>query len=46
MRVVLTRCRCTLEARNGGLVGWKPRFKPEHILEAAAEEVELILANI
>ncbi|KIW68237.1 hypothetical protein PV04_04194 [Phialophora macrospora] len=39
--------RCTFTARHGGAeLGWIPRFKPEHILETAAEEVDLILENL
>jgi hypothetical protein len=38
--------RCTMTAKNGANLGWKPLYKPEHILEAADEEVELILQNI
>jgi hypothetical protein len=39
----LWRCRCTFTAENGAKIGWKPQYKPEHILEAAEEEVDLIL---
>lgn len=28
---------------HGGLIGWKAQYPPEHILEAADDEVELIL---
>ena len=38
--------RCTFTARNGTKLGWKPKYAPEHIMEAADEEVELILANL
>lgn len=38
--------RCTLEAKRGSQIGWKPKFAPEHILEAAGEEVELALQNL
>ena len=34
---------CTWEAEHGRAIGWVPRFRPEHILEAAEEEVEVIL---
>ena len=36
--------RSTLTARNGAKIGWKPQYSPDHILEAADEEVEMILA--
>ncbi|KAJ6070383.1 hypothetical protein N7467_011702 [Penicillium canescens] len=38
--------QCTLESKHGRHIGWKPQFSPEHILEAADAEVELILRNI
>ena len=38
--------RCTFTAEHGEEIGWKPKYAPEHILEAADEEVELILANL
>jgi len=38
--------RCTFEAKQGSQIGWKPQFAPEHILEAADEEVALILENL
>lgn len=38
--------RCTLSARNGGKIGWKPQYPPDHILEAMDEEVELVLASL
>ncbi len=38
--------RCTLTARNGGKIGWKPQYSPDHILEAADEEVEMVLASL
>jgi hypothetical protein len=37
---------CTFTAENGKKIGWRPRYRPEHILEAAQEEVELILRNL
>lgn len=36
---------CTLQARNGQKLGWKPQFSEEHILEMADEEVDIILQN-
>lgn len=42
----ITCDRCTLIARNGEKIGWKPQYSPEHILEAADEEVERVLANL
>lgn len=38
--------KCTLTAVHGKEIGWKPEFPPEHILEAADAEVELILKNL
>ncbi|KAF2868834.1 hypothetical protein BDV95DRAFT_124442 [Massariosphaeria phaeospora] len=38
--------RCTLTAAHGKALGWKPQFPPEHILEAAADEVDLILRTL
>lgn len=38
--------QCTLESKRGLQIGWKPQFPPEHILEAADAEVELILRNL
>ncbi|KAF2688880.1 NAD(P)-binding protein [Lentithecium fluviatile CBS 122367] len=37
---------CTFEAKRGKEIGWKPKYKPEHILDAAEEEVDLILENL
>ena len=44
----LTRAisRCTFTAKHGDQIGWKPQYAPEHILEAADEEVKLILGNL
>lgn len=39
-------CRCTFTAAHGKEIGWKPQYAPEHILEDADAEVELILANL
>lgn len=38
--------KCTLEARHGREIGWNPQYPPEHILDLAEAEVELILKNI
>jgi hypothetical protein len=38
--------RCTLEARRGLKLAWKPEYEPNHILKAADEEVELILKHL
>jgi len=38
--------QCTLQSNNGRHIGWKPQYAPEHILEAADAEVELILRNL
>ena len=37
---------CVLEAKHGEKIGWKPKYAPEHILEAADAEVELILEHL
>lgn len=36
---------CTLQAKHGHEIGWKPQFPAEHILEMADEEVDVILRN-
>ncbi|KAK8052314.1 hypothetical protein PG993_003699 [Apiospora rasikravindrae] len=38
--------KCTFTARHGEQIGWKPAHGPEHILEAAEDEVSLILENL
>jgi hypothetical protein len=38
--------RCTLTAERGRKIGWKPRYPPEHIIEDAENEVQLILDNL
>lgn len=35
-----------MEARNGQKIGWRPEYLPDHILQTAGEEVDLILANL
>ncbi|KAJ5682853.1 hypothetical protein N7462_006018 [Penicillium macrosclerotiorum] len=35
--------KCTLEAKNGLKIGWKPQYPADHILEVADKEVDLIL---
>ncbi|KAL4960536.1 uncharacterized protein BDV14DRAFT_182465 [Aspergillus stella-maris] len=37
---------CTFTATHGKKIGWEPKYAPEHILEVADEEVELILKDI
>ncbi|CAN9095888.1 unnamed protein product [Alternaria alternata] len=37
---------CTLAADNGPKIGWTPRYKAEHILEAAKDEVDFVLQNM
>ncbi|KAL4950599.1 hypothetical protein BDW69DRAFT_171801 [Aspergillus filifer] len=37
---------CTFTATHGKEIGWEPKYAPEHILEVADEEVELILKNL
>ncbi|KXH27948.1 hypothetical protein CNYM01_04548 [Colletotrichum nymphaeae SA-01] len=38
--------KCTFTAKHGAQLGWKPQFPSEHILEAADDEVELILQTL
>jgi hypothetical protein len=38
--------KCTLEAQHGREIGWMPHYPPEHILDVADAEVDLILKNI
>jgi hypothetical protein len=42
-RKLISYCRCTLRAERARELGWKAEYPPEHILEAADAEVELIL---
>ncbi|KAM7208195.1 NAD(P)-binding protein [Naviculisporaceae sp. PSN 640] len=37
---------CTFAAEHGKSLGWKAKFGPEHILEAAEEEVDWILEHL
>lgn len=37
---------CTFTPEHGKKIGWKPQFAPEHIIETADEEVELILEDL
>ncbi|KAK8119760.1 uncharacterized protein PG998_004386 [Apiospora kogelbergensis] len=37
---------CTFTAKHGEEIGWRPTHKPGHILEAAEDEVALILENL
>lgn len=37
---------CTLEAQHGREIGWVPQHLPEHILDMADAEVELILNHL
>ncbi|KAH7383549.1 hypothetical protein BKA64DRAFT_646731 [Cadophora sp. MPI-SDFR-AT-0126] len=37
---------CTFTGVHGTQIGWKPQYRPEHILETADAEVEMILANL
>jgi hypothetical protein len=37
---------CIFQAEHGKEIGWKPQYKPEHIIETADEEVDLILQNL
>jgi hypothetical protein len=38
--------KCTFVPKHGAKLGWKPAYKPEHILEDAENEVDLILSHI
>ncbi|KAH8194026.1 hypothetical protein TruAng_011807 [Truncatella angustata] len=38
--------RCTFTAEHGKEIGWQPEFRPEHILEDADAEVELVLQSL
>ncbi|KUI69069.1 hypothetical protein VM1G_04695 [Cytospora mali] len=38
--------QCTFTAEHGKKIGWKPQFAPEHIIEYADTEVEIILENM
>lgn len=38
--------RCALQADRGKEIGWSPKYGPEHVLEAADDEVELLLQKI
>lgn len=37
--------RCTFTAARGQTIGWKAEYPPEHIFEAAGEEVDLVLQH-
>lgn len=37
---------CTLIADHGKAIGWRPKFAPEHVLEAADAEVATVLKHI
>ncbi|KKK20212.1 hypothetical protein ARAM_001734 [Aspergillus rambellii] len=38
--------KCLFTAEHGRVLGWKPHYPPEHILDAADAEVDLILRNL
>ncbi|KAH9903842.1 hypothetical protein F4778DRAFT_101825 [Xylariomycetidae sp. FL2044] len=38
--------KCTFTAQRGKDIGWEPQYAPEHILEDADAEVELILKHL
>ncbi|KAF2850138.1 NAD(P)-binding protein [Plenodomus tracheiphilus IPT5] len=38
--------RCSLTADRASKIGWKSRYAPEHVLETADAEVELILKHL
>ncbi|KAJ4287558.1 hypothetical protein N0V90_012261 [Kalmusia sp. IMI 367209] len=37
---------CTFTPEHGKKIGWKPKYAPEHILETAGDEVDLILEHL
>ncbi|KAJ4366179.1 hypothetical protein N0V83_007814 [Neocucurbitaria cava] len=37
---------CTLRPDRASRIGWKPQYSPEHILDAADAEVELVLKHL
>ena len=43
---LLTWDSCTFTARRGAELGWTAQYAPEHILDVAEEEVDLILNHI
>jgi hypothetical protein len=43
---MLIHSRCTFTAVHGYEIGWEAEYPPEHILEAADAEVELILKTL
>ncbi|KAF3767914.1 hypothetical protein M406DRAFT_41483 [Cryphonectria parasitica EP155] len=38
--------KCTFKSERGKRIGWKTQFGPRHIIEAADDEVQLILDNL
>ncbi|KAE8165184.1 hypothetical protein BDV40DRAFT_309632 [Aspergillus tamarii] len=38
--------KCTFTAVHGKQIGWQPQYPPEHILEVADDETELILRSL
>lgn len=45
-RKLINYCRCTLRAERASELGWKAGYSPEHILEAAGAEMELVLKHL
>lgn len=45
-KLTRTNFRCTFTAEHGSKIGWKPQYPPEHIIEDAENEVQLILDNL
>jgi len=43
---MLIGIRCTFTAVHGHQIGWEPQYPPEHILEEADAEVDLILRSL
>lgn len=37
---------CAFTAKHGEEIGWNSRYSADHIIEAAGEEVELILKHM
>lgn len=45
-KLIMTIIRCTFTAEHGSKIGWRPQYGPEHIIEDAENEVQLILDNL
>lgn len=45
-KLMTVTSRSTFTAEHGRKIGWKPQYAPEHIIEDAENEVQLILDNL